>query len=109
MEPLVTVPSVFEATVIAARLGADGIVTEQRGAMSTYPVSLGGVRIYVRRDDLSLARDLLLADEVESALEGAFEAEGSDGHGDPSAWYRRRWVKVAALVMLAAGAGSRVV
>jgi len=52
--------SAFEARVLAARLGADGIVTELRGAGLdvVYPTA-GTVDVYVSVDDFELARDLL--------------------------------------------------
>jgi hypothetical protein len=59
----------FEAKVIVARLGSAGFVTELRGrgASTTYP--LGPIEICVHEDDVEDARELLLADEVESAFE----------------------------------------
>ena len=66
MVHLRTVPSAFHARVIAARLGADGIPTQLQGGDGIYPV--GEVAIFVAEDDFEAARDLLLADEVESAF-----------------------------------------
>jgi hypothetical protein len=63
-----TVHNSFHARVIAARLGADGITTQLRGSIDgIYPV--GTVSVWVREEDAAEARELLLADEVESALE----------------------------------------
>jgi hypothetical protein len=68
MVHLRTVHHVFHARVIAARLGADGIVTQLRGAVDgPYPV--GDVSVWVAEADLECARELLLADEVEAALD----------------------------------------
>lgn len=63
----------FEARVVAARLGAAGFVTELRGrgASSIYP--WGPIEICVLEEDEEAARELLLADDVESA----FDEEGS--------------------------------
>jgi hypothetical protein len=60
MVHLTTVSSAFEARVLAARLGADGIVTELRGNAldNVYPFP-GQVEVYVSLDDFELARDLL--------------------------------------------------
>jgi hypothetical protein len=58
----------FHARVIAARLGADGIVTELRGSVDG-PYPIGDVSVWVREEDAESARELLLVDEVESALE----------------------------------------
>ena len=74
MVHLVSVHDAFHARVIAARLGSDGILTELRGAVDgPYPVH-GEVGIYVVPEDLSVARQLLLADEVEAMF-----AEDPDG------------------------------
>jgi hypothetical protein len=60
----------FEARVIAARLGAAGFVVELRGrgASAVYP--MGPIEICVGDDEVEGARELLLADEVESAFDG---------------------------------------
>ena len=59
----------FEARVIAARLGAAGFVVELRGrgASAVYP--WGPIEICVAEDEVEGARELLLADEVESAFD----------------------------------------
>jgi hypothetical protein len=68
MVRLVTVNSSFHARVIAARVGAEGIVTELRGNLDgPYPV--GDVHVYVAEEDLPSASELLMADDVESAFD----------------------------------------
>ena len=58
MVKLVTVDGGFEAKLIRARLGADGVVCELRGSLDgPYPVGL--VHIFVPDDELELARELL--------------------------------------------------
>jgi hypothetical protein len=59
----------FEAKVLVARLGAAGFVVELRGrgASSVYP--WGPIEVWVGEDDEEGARELLLADEVESAFD----------------------------------------
>jgi Putative prokaryotic signal transducing protein len=80
MVHVMTVHSVFHARVIAARLGADGIVTQLRGSVDgPYPV--GDVSVWVAEDDAESARELLLADEVEAAF---------DLPEDGEPWERRR-------------------
>ena len=54
--------------MIAARLGADGIVTQLRGGVDS-PYPIGEVEVLVAEEDLDVARELLLADEVESAFD----------------------------------------
>ena len=60
MVHLTTASGAFEARVLAARLGADGIVVELRGGAmdNVYPLP-GEVDVYVSVDDFELARDLL--------------------------------------------------
>jgi hypothetical protein len=68
MVHLRTVHNVFHARVIAARLGADGIVTQLRGSVDgPYPV--GDVSVWVAEDDAESASELLLADEVEASFD----------------------------------------
>ena len=58
MVRLVTVPNTFHARVIAARLGAEGMVTDLRGNLDG-PYPMGDVHIYVGEDDLADAQDFL--------------------------------------------------
>lgn len=68
MAHLVTASGAFHARVLAARLGAAGILTELKGAVDpTYPVP-GEVDVYVRCDEVQAAREILLEDAVEAAL-----------------------------------------
>ncbi len=67
MVHLLTVAGAFQARVIAARLGSEGIVTSLRGAVDG-PYPFGDVRVFVDENDMELARQLLLADEVEEAF-----------------------------------------
>ena len=64
---LVSATNSFEARVIAARLGADGIVWELRHAVGG-PFAVGPVDVFVTADDYDIARQLLLADDVETAF-----------------------------------------
>jgi hypothetical protein len=67
MVPLLTATSSFEAKVVAARLGSEGILFEVRGSLdSVYP--LGNVVILVPADELDAARDVLMVDDVEAAF-----------------------------------------
>jgi len=94
-----TVPSSFHARVLAARLGADGIPTHLRGAIDG-PYPMGDVMVYVTDDDLSVAQELLLADEVEAAF--AEDAAAAD----ETSWSVRRippWLAVSLLFMVAMG------
>jgi hypothetical protein len=71
MVPLTTVGSSFEARVVMARLGADGILTQSRGGGDgTYPLP-GPVQVLVVVDQADEARELLLADQVEAIFDDA--------------------------------------
>src|SRR5947208_16918977 len=48
----------FEARVLVARLGAEGILWELRGGHDG-PYPMGPVHVYVEADDLSRAQDLV--------------------------------------------------
>jgi hypothetical protein len=96
-----TVASSFHAHVLAARLGADGIVTQLRGP-GEGPYPMGDVRVYVREDDVEVARELLLADEVESAFD-----EGA--HDPPATRLSATWFALFVLLLLALALTTRVV
>jgi hypothetical protein len=94
MVRLATVSHSFHARVIAARVGAEGILTELRGSVDG-PYPMGDVSVYVPEVDLPVAQELLLADEVESAFD---DEEDLDGGGTP----RELWLVLAALLVLSA-------
>ena len=89
-----TVGSPFHARVLAARLGADGILTELRGNVGgPYPV--GETSVWVPEPEAEVARALLLADLVEADLvgtgpAGADQAGRTPGDEDPGAPAPRR-------------------
>ncbi|MGQ0744317.1 MAG: hypothetical protein ACT4OS_08305 [Acidimicrobiales bacterium] len=74
MVRLATVGSVFHARVIAARLGADGITTQLRGATEG-PYPMGQVDVLVDESDVAEASQLLLIDDLEST----FDHDGGGG------------------------------
>ena len=69
MVHLLTVSGAFQGKVVAARLGSVGIVTSLRGGVDG-PYPMGDVEVLVDADDAELARQLLLADQVEAVYEG---------------------------------------
>jgi hypothetical protein len=96
-----TVPSAFQARVVAARLGADGILTELRGAVGG-PYPFGEVSIWVYGVDEPIARELLLADEVEDVFADPLE---DDGFGSAARAHRigcnvRQLLAAVAIVMV---------
>jgi len=95
MVRLATVRTTFHARVIAARLGAEGIVTDLRGNVDgMYP--MGDVHVFVAEDELPEAQELLLADEVESAFDD--DADLDAVGGTP----RELWVFLVAVIVVAA-------
>jgi hypothetical protein len=105
MVHLRTVPDPWHARVLAARLGAEGIVTHLQGNLAG-PYPFGAVSVLVEADQAELAAALLLADEVEAAFpaadEGAPVERGSpaaQGHANALRW--RRAVAAAAVVCVA--------
>jgi hypothetical protein len=79
MVPLTVVGSSFEARVVMARLGADGILTQTRGgADGTYPLP-GPVQVMVLVEQADEARELLMADQVEAVFEDATLGSPDDG------------------------------
>ena len=74
-----TVPTTFHARVIAARLGAEGILTQLRGNVGG-PYPIGDVSVWVAEEDADVASELLLADEIEAA----FDVHPDDMEPSPS-------------------------
>ncbi|MGH9303506.1 MAG: hypothetical protein ACRDZ5_03725 [Acidimicrobiales bacterium] len=69
MQHLTTVLGTFHGRVLAARLGAEGIPVEFRGLSDgPYPLQ-GEVQVYVRSEQLELAREILLADAVDEVFD----------------------------------------
>jgi hypothetical protein len=93
MVRLITVSSTFHARVIAARLGAEGILSDLRGNVDG-PYPMGDVHVYVPEDELDAASELLLADEVESVFD-----DGADVADGGRVW--ELWVVVAAILVAA--------
>jgi hypothetical protein len=99
MVAVVTGSTPFEAKVIAARLGSEGILWELRGAVdSIYPIG-EGVDVLVPGDDVERARELLLVDEVDAAFDGG-EAVSSGGS---------IWLVVVGVLLLVAFTAARIV
>ena len=73
MAHLASVDTLFEAWILVARLGAEGILWELRGASDVYPV--GQTHVWVDEESLADARNLLLSDEVEAVFDDGPENE----------------------------------
>jgi hypothetical protein len=75
---LTTVVGSFHGRVVAARLGAEGIIVVLRGVTDgPYPIQ-SAVDILVPADQLSLAREILLADAVDDAFSSLEPGEADD-------------------------------
>lgn len=68
MIQLMTAANAMEARIIAARLGSEGIVWELRGSVDG-PLVLGPVEVLVDADGFESAKELMLADDVESSFD----------------------------------------
>jgi hypothetical protein len=79
MVPVRKVSDQFEARVLAARLGSVGIVAQLRGGGIDGPYPMGAIEVLVAEEDLESAREVLLADDVESAFDDDSDADAHDG------------------------------
>jgi hypothetical protein len=80
---LTTVVGSFHGRVLAARLGAEGVLVVLKGTTEgPYPLP-SAVDVLVPIDQLMLAREILLADAVDDAFGemalGALSSDGDDG------------------------------
>jgi len=99
MVPLTTASSSFEARILAAHLGAEGIVWELRGNVDgPYPV--GPVVVLVAEDDLAVAREVVIEQAVddESFADAVPDATVGAGSRPP----RAVWVLVGIALLAAA-------
>lgn len=104
MVHLTTVTGVFHGRVVAARLGADGILTQLRGDVgSIYPLG-GEVQVFVEADQAEAARHILLADAAAAALDsglpGAPRSHRRHLFRGHRGWLYVVWVLVAVLIAL---------
>lgn len=102
MVHLTTVGNAFHGRVVMARLGADGILAELRGAVgATYPLA-GLVEVYVDAEEAEAAHQLLLADADAVADTDCYAGSESplrlDADGRPHAPWA--WLVLAALVLV---------
>ena len=103
MVHLSTTGSAFQARVLAARLGSEGIVVSLRGAVDG-PYPFGDVFVLVDAESEALARQLLLADEVEDAFANPVSSISR------RSWAMHPWVAVGMLILMTlAGSFVRLV
>jgi hypothetical protein len=82
---LVTAANPVQARIIAARLGAEGIVWQFRGSVDG-PLAVGPVDVLVDSEGYESARELLLTDDVESSFAGASFVEPRRSSGREVLW-----------------------
>lgn len=99
MVPVAKVADAFHARVLAARFGSEGLVTQLRGGGVDGPYPVGDVEVLVSAPDLDTARELLLADEVESAFDEGDIGDGAEPRPALAIWIVA--LIVAALVLFA--------
>ena len=99
MVPVCRVGGGFEAQVLAARLGAAGVLVELRGGGVSSLWPGGAVEVLVASDDLVVARELLLEDSVEEVYASV---DGSESAALPGGRVLPWWVVASAVVLLAA-------
>jgi hypothetical protein len=94
MVPMTSLPP-FQARLLAARLGAEGILWQLRGESAVYPIA--AVEVLVEADEVERARALLDPDwargsgaDPEELRSGPGEAAGGDPDPDPDGVGRRR-------------------
>ena len=88
-----TAASPMEARIIAARLGAEGIVWEFRGSVDG-PLAIGPVEVLVDADGLESAREMLMVDDLESSF------GSGDGAGERTTGRDVVWAALALLGLL---------
>jgi hypothetical protein len=96
----------FEARILTAQLGAEGIIWELRGADAVYP--LGNVDVLVPRAELDEARTVLLPTDRHGDHDFPIGGDDGDVEGfdtEPWAAYRRRWWFVAVVLAVVATFG----
>lgn len=108
MVPLVTVASPFEAKVLMARLGSDGVLCQLRGGVdSVYPI--GDTTVLVAARDLETARQLLVpvdpdppSDHYPDVIHLTTDDQDGEAVGSRGAWTARTWWRVAAVAAVVA-------
>jgi hypothetical protein len=106
MRHLVTLRDGFEAKVLAARLGSEGVLVELRGSVDG-PYPLGQIHVYVEESGLETARTVLALSEAAEAPEEHDAEDALEAWDDEDAALgrrvreRRRLLAVVAVGMVA--------
>ena len=99
MVPLTTAANPVAARILAAHLGAEGIVWELRGNVDG-PYPIGPVEVLVAQEDLAVAREVV----VEQVDDDGGDAPGAVDHRTP----KELWVLLALILLVAAVLLSRM-
>ncbi len=99
MVPLTTAANPVAARILAAHLGAEGIVWELRGNVDG-PYPIGPVEVLVAQEDLAVAREVV----VEQVDDDGGDAPGAADHRTP----KELWVLLALILLVAAVLLSRM-
>jgi len=115
MVPVATVSGGFEAKIVVARLGAEGVLCQTRGdSESVYPFSR--VEILVPEDEIDLARELLAAPPIDDH-DWAQDVPSSEAHhadddahdpGHAFSFVHRRSAAIALLAVVVLFAAARL-
>jgi hypothetical protein len=101
MVPLTTTASSFEARVLAAHLGAEGIVWELRGNVDgPYPV--GPVMVLVAEDDLAVAREVVTEQPALDAPDADPDAYADEPGARPDRPDRALWIVLVLVLLIVA-------
>jgi hypothetical protein len=99
MVSLTTVANPVAARILAAHLGAEGIVWELRGNVDG-PYPLGPIEVLVAADDLDTAREIVVEQEIaeDDAADDDFWRASSESRRSA----RNRWLPLALLLITVA-------
>jgi len=105
MVPLTTAANPLAARILAAHLGAEGIVWELRGNVDG-PYPIGPVEVLVAEEDLAVARQVVVEQEPEplDAVDVEHDVDGALDQQAP----RALWVLLAVVLLTAAVLLSRL-
>jgi Putative prokaryotic signal transducing protein len=109
MVPLTTAANPLAARILAAHLGAEGIVWELRGNVDG-PYPIGPVEVLVAEEDLAVARQVVVEQEPDALdpLDPLDDPDAVHDHDRAVRTPRARWVLLAAVVLVAAVILSRL-
>jgi hypothetical protein len=100
MVSLTTVANPVAARILAAHLGAEGIVWALRGNVDG-PYPLGPVEVLVAADDLDMARQVVVEQEI-AEDDPSYDEDPADAGSTRRSSGRNRWLPLALLLITVA-------